>query len=75
MALRIIRKGNSSLSNDHNTMINRDLPNQHPIASIEGLVEKLKEKYDFPLDGIPLNDLAFEGVEKKEVTTINNKLI
>lgn len=74
MALRIIRKGNSSLSNDHNTMINRDLPNQHPIESIQNLQETLDSKYDFPLDGIPLKDLSFEGVEKHELDSINNQL-
>lgn len=73
MALRIIRKGNSSLSNDHNTMINRDIPNQHPIQSIENLEQILKNKYEFPDGGIPLKDLAFEGVEKEELISVDNR--
>jgi hypothetical protein len=28
-------------TNDHNLLINRDLPNQHPIEAIEGLKEEL----------------------------------
>jgi len=73
MALRIIRKGNSSLSNDHSTMINRDIPNQHPIQSIENLEGVLESKYDFPDGGIPLKDLAFEGVEKEELISVDNR--
>lgn len=74
MALRILRKGNSSLNNDHNTMINREKVSQHPISAIEMLNETLDSKYEFPVGGIPITDLGFVGVEMEDVISISNKI-
>ena len=34
------------IENDHNKLINRDLPDQHPIPAITGLTEALAAKAD-----------------------------
>lgn len=44
MAIRIIRKGVASVSNDHNLLINRSIADQHPISSISGLQSELDSK-------------------------------
>ena len=67
MAVKIIRKGNSSISNDHNTLYNRGLTNQHPIEAITGLAEELAEKYVKPETGIPSTDLGFEVVNNDQL--------
>lgn len=67
MALRIIRKGNSGTSNDHNLLINKGIPDQHPIESISLLREELDRKYEIPDGGIPRKDLGFEVVTKEEL--------
>lgn len=53
-------------TNDHNLLINRDLPNQHPIEAIEGLKEELLSiKTTQENTGLSI---------KKIETKINNKI-
>ena len=43
----------------HNLLIDREIPNQHPIESISGLRLELDEKYVKPVAGIPITDMGF----------------
>ena len=74
MAIKIIRKGNASISNDHNLLFNRNMRNQHPIAAITGLLEELDKRYVMPEGGIPATDLAFSVVTVGELNNIVNVL-
>lgn len=62
MAIKIVRKGNSSVANDHNLLYNRGMLNQHPMEAITGLISELDSKYVKPEFGIPASDLAFSIV-------------
>lgn len=53
-------------TNDHNLLINRDLPNQHPIEAIEGLKEELLS--------IKTNQQSTNLSIKKVEEKINNKI-
>lgn len=46
MAIRIVRKERQEKYIDHNSLINRDIANQHPIAAITGLQEYLDGVYN-----------------------------
>ena len=52
MGVRLVKynrtaEGNeNSYYNDHDYLVNRDLPNQHPIGAISGLEERLEEDYN-----------------------------
>ena len=70
MAIRIVRKGNTNINNDHNLLFNRGLANQHPIESITGLQEALSEKYTKPMTGIPSSDLSFSVVTQNDLSEV-----
>ena len=74
MAIKIIRKGNASISNDHNLLVNRNMRNQHSIEAITGLREELDKRYVMPEGGIPATDLAFSIVTGGELNNIVNVL-
>lgn len=79
MPVRIVRRGNGSIVNDHNLLINRGLANQHPIESIVGLIDALNSKYVKPAIGIPASDLAFNVVTQEDlsiaVSNLNEKIL
>lgn len=67
MAIRVVRKGNASVNNDHDLLFNRGNANQHPIEAITGLKEALAEKYIKPHNGIPASDLEFNVVTQENL--------
>jgi len=74
MALRLIRRGNTGLSNDHNLLLNRGLNDQHPVESITGLRQELDTKYTFPSAGIPKKDLAFPVAEEQDIDNLQTSV-
>lgn len=75
MSIRIVRRGNTGQSNDHNLLINRGERDQHPIESITGLKTALNAKYEKPASGIPRKDLGFAAVSSDELEGVRNELI
>lgn len=76
MALKFNNKAKNGSSGqgtyDHNLLVNRGLPDQHPIESITGLREALNRKYEKPFSGIPKTDLAFDVVTRHDLDTFRN---
>ena len=65
MAVRLNREYSKNILTDrHNVLKNRDLPDQHPIKAITGLTEILTEtskKIDGKVDKVPGKDLSDEN--------------
>ena len=74
MSLKLNRKGTTAYVNNHSALQGRDLPNQHNILSITGLVEALEEKYELPETGIPKQELGFDAVDQLELSVLKTFL-
>ncbi|URZ18524.1 hypothetical protein [Clostridium felsineum] len=74
MAIKVIRKGNVRVNNDHNLLFNRGLANQHPIESIVNLKDELASKYVKPNAGIPKTDLDFLVVTQDDLHESENQI-
>lgn len=74
MAIRLKFSLTSTITtDDHSQLVNRDLPDQHPMDAITGLLDALAKKYEKPEGGIPREDLAFDIPDMDDITEqINN---
>jgi len=74
VSIRIVRRGNTGQSNDHNLLINRGERDQHAIESITGLKAALAAKYEKPESGIPRSALGFPAVSSEELEGVRSEV-
>lgn len=59
----------------HKLIVDRELPNQHPMHAISGLQLVLDEKYEKPRNGIPITDLGFNPATQEGLVALREEVI